>query len=94
MGQVTEQEMGTLLSIISRADNAQLSRVNLSVASRRQVISRVMICQMRIGAKVKWNGKHGPQDGIVKKVKQKYVEVQVSSGLIWNVPAAMLTVVP
>ncbi len=94
MSQVTEQDMGTLLSIISRADTSQLSRVNLAVVSRRQVISRIMISQMRIGASVKWNGKHGPQQGVVKKVKQKYVEVMVQSGMIWNVPASMLTVVP
>ncbi len=96
MSQTTEQEMGTLLSIISRADTNQLSRVITAVNNRRQVINSVAISQVRVGSKVKWNGKHGHQTGVVVKVKQKYVEVLADGGknLHWNVPASMLTAVP
>lgn len=96
MSQATEQEMGTLLSIINRADIGQLSRANTAINNRRQVINKVMIGQIRIGSKVQWNGKHGHQTGVVIKVKQKYVEVLADGGknLHWNVPASMLTAVP
>ena len=95
MSNVTEQEMGTLLSIISRADSNQLTRCAQAVQNRRQSINSQMIRQVRVGAKVKWNGKEGAKSGVVQKIKQKYVEVKDdASPLIWNVPAGMLTVVP
>lgn len=96
MNKTTEQEMGTLLSIISRADTAQLSRVVAAANNRRQAINSAMISQIRVGNKVQWNGKHGHQTGVVVKVKQKYVEVLADGGknLHWNVPASMLTAVP
>lgn len=95
---VTEQEMGTLLSIVSRCDEAQARRILEAVSNRRAVIGRENIRSFRVGAKVKWNGKHGPKAGTVVKVKTKYVEVKEDVppgthgfGLTWNVPAMMLS---
>ncbi len=99
MSQVTEQEIGSLLSTISRIDDAdQMRRVREAVSHRQIAIGQASIRKIRVGNKVKWNGKLGAQSGTVLKVKQKYVEVKADAapgtfGMTWNVPASMLTVV-
>lgn len=96
MSNVTEQEFGTLLSIVSRCDEAQTRRVIEAINNRRATIGRMAIRSIRPGQKVKWNGKHGPKTGVVARVKQKYVEVKEDGvmHMTWNVPASMLEVVP
>lgn len=95
---VTEQEMGTLLSIISRCDDMQSRRVMEAVNNRRAALIKQSIRSFRVGGKVRWNGKHGPKVGTVLRAKQKYVEVKEDVppgthgfGLTWNVPASMLS---
>ncbi len=96
---VTEQEMGTLLSIVSRLDAAeQLSRLREALNHRQLVVGSKQIRQIRTGNRVEWNGKLGHQKGTVIKVKQKYVEVRADAPagtlpMNWNVPASMLTVI-
>lgn len=99
MSQVTEQEVGSLLSTISRIEDAdQMRRVREALTHRQIAIGQTAIRKIRVGNKVKWVGKLGAQDGTVLKIKQKYVEVRASAapgtiGMVWNVPASMLTVV-
>lgn len=96
MADVTEQEMGTVLSIISRmSDPDQLKRIVEAVTSRRAAIGRTQINQIKVGQRVEWNGKLGRQTGTVLKVKQKWVEVKADAkpgtlATLWNVRAEAL----
>lgn len=100
MSKVTEQEIGTVLSIISRLDSPeQLTRIRLSMTAAQTNLGRRLVQSIRVGARVEWNGKVGHQTGTVLKVKQKYVEVKAdippgshAIGMTWNVPASMLSV--
>jgi hypothetical protein len=97
MNALSEQEMTTLLGLIAKASHDQLRRVFETAKLASDLRSRQATVGIQVGAKVKWNGKHGQKTGTVKKIKQKYVEV-VEDGqpsmMFWNVPAGMLTVVP
>lgn len=99
MSQVTEQEMGTLLSIVSRADAEQLKRLRDATNHRSIIVGSATIRQIKVNSRVKWTDKVGPQTGTVVKVKHKYVEVRADAapgtiGMVWNVPGSMLTVIP
>ncbi len=99
---VTEQEMGTLLSILSRVESAdQLARLREALNHRQMVVGSKQIRSIKVGNHVEWNGKAGHQKGVVQKIKQKYVEVKAdvpagshALGMVWNVPASMLTIIP
>ncbi len=101
MASVSEQEFGTLLSIISRCDADQVRRTYEALKHRQATNIASAIRTIRVGAKVKWNGKAGVGTGKVQKVKQKYVEViddvrktTWGTPMVWNVPASMLEVLP
>lgn len=97
---LSEQEMTTLLGLIGLASHEQLRKVSEHLRSVHDLRHRQATDSVQVGAKVKWNGKHGPKTGVVLRVKQKYVEVRddaknpIGLGMTWNVPAAMLTVIP
>lgn len=96
MSALSEQEMTTLLGLISKASHDQLRQVFAVAKTTSDLRSRQSANAFRVGTKVKWNGKIGPATGVVVKVKQKYVEVRQdgATNMTWNIPAAMLQVVP
>lgn len=97
---LSEQEMGTLFSLISRANHDQLIKANQQIRATLDVRSRQATNSLRVGAKVKWNGKQGPKTGTVLRIKQKYVEVKEDIlpgthgfGITWNVAASILSTI-
>lgn len=94
----TEQEIGSVLAILSRVDDAgQMARIRSALTSRTEAISRMNIQRLRPGMRVSWTGKYGPAVGTVERVKQKWVEVRQDKqpgeilGKGWNVTAGALT---
>ncbi len=97
----TEEEFMHALLVMARVDDAgQLERLRTVYTQRVDAVQRSQIWKIRVGMKVSWKGKHGPQEGVVKRIKQKYVECEVqvpgtgiAAGLtlkkVWNVPASM-----
>lgn len=96
MQSLSDQEMTTLLGLVSKASHDQLRKVGEHIRSVSDLRSRQATLNFSPGTKVKWNGKHGPKTGVVQQVKQKYVLVLEDGGknLRWNVPAAMLWRMP
>lgn len=89
---IDQAELTTLLGLIARIDeNEVLNRVGEAIAGRRNYILRANINKVKVGMTVSWNGKAGPMKGKVKRIKQKYVEVETASNVVWNVPASMFT---
>lgn len=96
MQKLSDQEMSTLIALIGKADTDQLRAAGEAIRRTSDLRHRQATVGISVGSKVKWNGKHGPNSGVVKQVKLKYVLVQEDGKLSrnWNVPAAMLKVVP
>lgn len=95
MQKLSDQEMVSLITLINKASNDQLRRAGEAIRATSDARHRQATIGISVGAKVKWNGKHGPKTGVVKQVKQKYVLVLEDGGLNhnWNVPAGMLEAV-
>jgi hypothetical protein len=95
---LSEQEMTTLLGLVSKASHEQLVKVSHQLKATFDLRARQATVGIRVGARVQWNGKMGHQVGEVLHVKQKYVEVKVTEGpqigMRWNVAASMLTPAP
>lgn len=93
-----EAEMKTMIGLINKADNDQCRSSLRLISGRLESIGNQKRATLGIGSRVSWNGKHGPRQGVVLKVKFKYVEVREDSDKphppTWNVPASMLTVIP
>lgn len=90
---LSEEEFGSLLSLLSRLeDPSQMTRLNTAIVSKREQIQRMQVHRVRSGMKVSWTGKAGRQTGEVIRVKQKYVEVRVPTGVVWNVAASLLEI--
>ena len=100
MADVTEQEIGSMLAIISRmTDPSHVERIRAAMNNRSESLNRIKVNTLRPGMKVSWNGKRGHQTGIVEKVKNKWVEVKADPGptdplgMRWNVTAGILKVI-
>lgn len=98
---LTDQEMTTLLGLLSKASQEQLIKANQHVRGVLDTRARQATYAVRVGTRVQWNGKQGHKIGTVLKVKQKYVEVKeeitpgtYGIGMTWNVPASMLSPAP
>jgi hypothetical protein len=94
---VTLDELHSLLNTVRKMSEDELRRVITSVTERRAVLVNQNIRVLRPGMRVSWNGKFGPQTGVVQKVKTKWVEViaePIAKNLHWNVTASALTVIP
>ena len=91
---LSEQEMTTLLDLVSKASHEQLIKANQQIRATLDLRARQATTGIRVGARVQWNGKFGHQIGKV----EKYVEVVVTEGpqigMRWNVTASMLSPAP
>jgi len=93
---MTGQEFSNVISLIHSADANQLAEFREAIKSRGEQLGRQVIVSLRPGQRVKWDGKRGPQTGIVERVKNVWVEVQADKtpgqliGTRWNVRASAL----
>lgn len=92
---ISEQELGTMLALITRADDgSQLQKLGNALTARREQLARANMNTLASGQRVSYyNTKQARAvTGTVRKVKQKYVEVVSDhDGMVWNVPGGQLT---
>lgn len=84
----------TATSAILSMSSDELAQVIEAIKYRRAQLGKVTARALTVGAKVKFNGKRGLVVGTVTKIKLKNCLVKDDrTGLVWNVPASMLTTV-
>lgn len=84
----------TVIAEVMTMSDADIHAVIDAVKYRRAQLSKMNIRAMGVGDKVQFNGKRGHIVGTVTKVKLKNCTVRDDkTGMLWNVPATMLTAV-
>ena len=91
---MTAKEMETVMTLIGKADNEQLSEIIARVKLQRTWLANQMVRSIVIGDTVEFDARGRVARGEVTKVNRKNINVreQMPNGMAtnWKVPASML----